>query len=98
MSSEPTTELHLVSALEDQRAWEHCRQRARAGARVRMLLLHDAVLVTEERAAAWLGGAEVAVVACAEHARRRQVGERWALADYDEIIAQCTQAQRVVSW
>ena len=50
--------------------------------------MHDAVLETETSIAETLGdqdGPKVAVMACAEDARRRQVEERWALIDYAEM-------------
>ncbi|MGH7611590.1 MAG: hypothetical protein ACREN4_06190 [Candidatus Dormibacteria bacterium] len=95
---EPRTEVHLITGLGDERAWRHCHGRADHGARVLVVLLHDAVLETEGRLRGPKGGAELAVAACTEHARRRQLPERWALIDYAEIIARCATAQQVVSW
>jgi len=103
LSSEPTPELHLISRLDAERAWSMCRSRLAAGSMVRVVLVHDAVLETEERVRLYLGlgsGQElpVAVVACAADARSRGVGERWALAGYPEIVQLCVNSHPVISW
>lgn len=103
MSFENTPELYLISRLEAAGAWSLCRSRLAAGAVVRVVLLHDAVLETEAglRGYLGLGSAEdlpVAVVACAADARRRGVGERWALAGYPEIVQLCVDSHPVISW
>ncbi|HVC39629.1 MAG TPA: hypothetical protein VNH20_06635 [Candidatus Dormibacteraeota bacterium] len=94
-------ELHLISRLHEQRAWEVCRARAESGIPIELVLLHDAVLETEAKAAAILGeraSANVVVMACAEDALARRVGERWAVIDYRGIIGRCVLAERVTSW
>ncbi|HUY56706.1 MAG TPA: hypothetical protein VMV12_02630 [Candidatus Micrarchaeaceae archaeon] len=94
-------ELHMVSRLNDHRAWDHIRAQALAGAEVQVLLLHDAVLETEASVARALGEPEsnkVVVMACVEDATRRQVPERWALVDYAGIIQRCVAADKVTTW
>jgi hypothetical protein len=94
-------ELHLVSRLADRRVWDLCRARSAEGATVEVVLMHDAVLETESSISETLGdqdGPKVAVMACAEDARRRQVEERWALIDYAGIIDRCAAAEKVTSW
>jgi hypothetical protein len=94
-------ELQLVSRLSDHRAWAHCRARIEAGAIVEVVLLHDAVLETEATVGASVGGvepAQLALMACSEDAKRRQVEERWALIDYSGIIDRCVKAEKVISW
>lgn len=94
-------ELHLVSRRADQRAWEFVRARSGAGAPVEVVLIHDAVLETEATIAVWSGAGDhpqVVVMACAADARRRQVEERWALIDYDGMIARCSLAEKVTTW
>lgn len=101
MSSESASELHLVSRRSDFRAWQHCRARAKAGARVEVVLIHDAVLETEVTVAAALGEEEtskVAVMACTDDAKQRKVEERWALIDYLGIIERCAAADQVTTW
>ncbi|MGA8206921.1 MAG: hypothetical protein WB801_08575 [Candidatus Dormiibacterota bacterium] len=94
-------ELYLVSRRSDQRAWEHFRARVEAGAKVEVVLLHDAVLETEATVSAALESLEpsrLVLMACAEDARRRQIEERWALIDYARIIDRCVTAEKVISW
>jgi hypothetical protein len=94
-------ELQLVSRLSDQRAWEYCRARIEAGAMVEVVLLHDAVLETEATLGTAVGGvppSKLALMACSDDAKRRQVEERWAMIDYDGIIDRCVKAEKVISW
>lgn len=72
-----------------------------AGSRVQVILIHDAVLETEETVAEALGAQQrtrVAVMACSQDARQRRVEERWALIDYAGIIERCAAADQVTSW
>ncbi|MGC2192009.1 MAG: hypothetical protein WA751_06720 [Candidatus Dormiibacterota bacterium] len=101
MSSEAVLELHLVSRRADHRAWHHLRTRSEAGARLEVVLLHDAVLETEATVTAALGETEmlkVTVMACTNDATQRKVEERWALIDYAGIIARSVAADQVTSW
>lgn len=94
-------ELHLVSRRGDRRAWDFVRARSSAQRSVEVVLLHDAVLETAASVGDSLGAVdhpEVVVMACAQDARRRLVEERWALIDYDGIIARCSLADKVTSW
>ncbi len=105
-SSEPlgrAPELHLVTRLADSRAWSMCARRQAAGARVRVVLLHDAVLETESGIRRQLGLPDSApvpltVLACARDAVGRGVGERWALVDYREIIRLSSESQPLICW
>ncbi|HEY6538354.1 MAG TPA: hypothetical protein VI138_04855 [Candidatus Dormibacteraeota bacterium] len=101
MSSEPVSELHLISRRSDERAWAVCRSRAEAGAHVEVVLIHDAVLETESTLSELLGEADppaVTILACSEDAIRRKVEERWALIDYAGVIDHCARAARVTTW
>ena len=99
----PEPELHLVTRLADARAWSMCASRQAAGARVRVVLLHDAVLETEAGIRRHLGLPDsapvlVTVLACARDAVGRGVGERWALVDYLEIIRLSAESQPLICW
>ncbi|MGH7641744.1 MAG: hypothetical protein ACRENX_01785 [Candidatus Dormibacteria bacterium] len=100
MSSERPLELHLVTRRADLRAWGHLRVRLEGGGRQAVILLHDAVLETEEGVARALGeeGSKVVVMACAADAEQRRVTERWVLVDYPGIIECCAAATQVTSW
>ncbi|MGA7173068.1 MAG: hypothetical protein WB020_05765 [Candidatus Dormiibacterota bacterium] len=90
-----------MSRRADHRAWHHLRKRSEAGARLEVVLLHDAVLETEATVKAELGETEtpkVTVMACADDATQRKVLERWALIDYAGIIDRSAAANQVTSW
>lgn len=102
LSSEQLRVLHLISRLDDRRAWAAAA--AGPGVAGVVLLLHDAVMETRESVAGYVAalghgqGSSTQVLASARDAQRRGVGDRWRTIDYREMVKLMAEADRVISW
>jgi sulfur transfer complex TusBCD TusB component (DsrH family) len=69
-----------------------------------VVLVHDAVMETQDAVVRYLGEAGVQglsldrVAASRRDAGRRQVGNRWPTIDYRQMVELMAEVDRVISW